>query len=409
MINRRDFQLKIVYCVSWKMAQIYRNPAEYSSDDPAKFAWSRLRKYLNIEFVTEALIAKHSIPATQRGNARKQATQIRYSLLQAREYFEAGQAVTLVTKPVLLYYSTMCLATAEILFKQPGDSSLDRARSEHRHHGLIQQISSTKSRSLRENASAVRAAPAVKNNANRIGTFELWHRTARMTPLYGVYTEHHAFGNTRSVRAFFGPNDQRSTPLPINGISLLECLRLIPSMRQSLSSFGIDSDLVRARLSVEKGNHVLAAGSEDLVFDLTIHPGSRAEIERAIQLIKFNPRGFEHIHVNEFPSGYGIAWTRDRTQLEPFGASLPDSFQESAARLFLLSRDLGLNEFGLYYVALFILGSYARYYPDYWLRAVEESWPLAIVAEELVKHSAERAPLLLAGEFESCVFLAQDP
>jgi len=104
--------------------------------DPVSFAWSGLRRSQNVELVTQRLMHIHSVPTKHRENVRKQAAQIRYCLIQAREYFAAAATVTLATKPNLLYYGTMSLALAEILFKQTGDSSLDKARAENRHHGL---------------------------------------------------------------------------------------------------------------------------------------------------------------------------------------------------------------------------------------------------------------------------------
>ena len=54
-----------------------------------------------------------------------------------------------------------------------------------------------------------------------------------------------------------------------------------------------------------------------------------------------------------------------------------------------------LNEFGYLYVALYIAGNYARYYPDKWLCDVEQSTPLALAVEQLV-HIVEQRMALLA-------------
>lgn len=105
--------------------------------DPAAFAWAGLRKFQNADLVTKLLIELHNVPKKYHDDVRKQAQQIRYCLVQAREYFAAANSVTTATKPNLLYYGTMSLALAEILFKQSGASSLDKARDENRHHGLV--------------------------------------------------------------------------------------------------------------------------------------------------------------------------------------------------------------------------------------------------------------------------------
>ena len=157
------------------------------SDNLSKTCWARIRRFHNVSFVVECIRELHSIPKKQEANARKQAEQIRYCLIQAKEYFDASLAVTLATKPVLLYYSTMSLALAEILLKQDGMSSLDKARGEHAHHGLELRIDPSNKEhdhSLRSTAGSLRAVPP-SCNGKRFGTFELWHRSSRELPHCG--------------------------------------------------------------------------------------------------------------------------------------------------------------------------------------------------------------------------------
>jgi hypothetical protein len=59
-----------------------------------------------------------------------------------------------------------------------------------------------------------------------------------------------------------------------------------------------------------------------------------------------------------------------------------------------------LNEFGYLYVALFIAGNYARYYPDRWVLDVENSTPLALATEELIRVADSRLPWLALSELE---------
>ena len=115
---------------------IFNNALVVPRSEVARHAWAGLARFQNANFVEEKISQLHSLPRSQRQNAKKQANQIRYTLIQAKEYFDASSIVTLATKPNLMYYSIMSLALAEILFKQSGESSLDAARAQHRHHGL---------------------------------------------------------------------------------------------------------------------------------------------------------------------------------------------------------------------------------------------------------------------------------
>lgn len=84
----------------------------------------------------------------------------------------------------------MCLALAEILLKQTGDSSLDRARQQHRHHGLLfRELQAAAGANLNASAGALKAAPYVNATNERVGTFELWHRSSREMPAVGIVNE----------------------------------------------------------------------------------------------------------------------------------------------------------------------------------------------------------------------------
>ncbi len=214
------------------------------------YAWSVLRKFQNVDLIATLLINVHKVPAKYHDDARKQAQQIRYCLIQAREYFRAAADVSTATKPNLLYYGTMSLALAEILFKQSGDSSLDRARQENRHHGLTMTVGSTKKGAdLKTAAEAIRAHPHLVLG-KRHGTFELWHKTSREHPLAGNATRHFESGGSNiGFRCIFKAADNEYPPIPIAGLSLADCLSSIPLMLEYLENGPLDSTLVRGLLS----------------------------------------------------------------------------------------------------------------------------------------------------------------
>jgi hypothetical protein len=104
------------------------NAISVRSSSPNDFAWRELRRFQNADFVTTQIMNLKGIDKKHYQNVQKQARQLGLCLSLAQDYFAAASQVSLVTKPVLLYYATMHLALSEILFKQLGDSSLDRAR-----------------------------------------------------------------------------------------------------------------------------------------------------------------------------------------------------------------------------------------------------------------------------------------
>ncbi len=175
--------------------------------NPSAFAWSALRRFQNVDLVTDELMTIHRLDGRWRENVKKQAQQLRYCIIQAREYFTAAATVSLATKPNLLYYGTLSLALAEILFKQDGKSSLDKARAENRHHGLSMRVGHIpRNADLRSAAAQLRAVP-MEIDGIRKGTFELWHRSSREHPLGGQIQEMTGAGSLDRFDTIFGAID----------------------------------------------------------------------------------------------------------------------------------------------------------------------------------------------------------
>jgi hypothetical protein len=85
-------RLKSVQYARWGFGKIMviTQVSKVRTSDPSGFAWAGLRKFQNVENVAQKLEAIHKVPAKFKDAVRKQALQIRYCLIQAREYFTAG-------------------------------------------------------------------------------------------------------------------------------------------------------------------------------------------------------------------------------------------------------------------------------------------------------------------------------
>ena len=369
--------------------------------DVADYAWSGLRRYLNVAFVEQRIRDLHQLDKKQRENARKQARQIRYCLMQAREYADAAMRVSLVTKPTLFYYSTMCLALAEVLLKQSGNSSLDRAREQHRHHGLTFSVGSmSKGRvNLQTAASALRASPAV-NNGQRFGTFELWHRTCREMPISGKVTNHVGLGTTTRHVALLAPADVRLKLMPLHGLSLFEVLVKLPALLDHLAVFGIRSDLIRGSVSVE------VFQNQTETYSVLIHPTNDELRDRFMGNFKFDPNAHHLVEFHEIYQGGRVDWRVDQN-FGPVKMAVPHGSMWNADEVRFWPKEECLNELGFYYLALFVIGNYARYYPDRWIADVEDSTELALTVDELLKAAEAKVPLLTLSELER-VYLVPD-
>lgn len=371
---------------------IIQNCATYSSVDVAKYAWMRLAQYQNIEAVTQQIMRLHALPERHRANARRQAAQIRQCLMQAREYFEAAQVVSLATRPVLLYYSLMSLALCEILLKQSADSRLERLRAEHGCHGLSLSLMSQTSPSdtLADAAAALIAKPQLVPSGLARGTFEVWRRSSRELPMSGMLTQAlPGTTATTSGTAVLGVGlDIEPARFPAGGRSLLSILQCLPQMVELVYEHDVLPNLVRAKCTATSDATHLAR-----VTQITVHPGPQILIDAFGNQVVVPASDSPQIDIQELPSGVIFSFPQKTAITLPWCVCI------DTKSVWMSTQQENLNEFGLLYVGLHIAGNFARYYPDKWLAHIESSSPLALAIDRLTETAFDRAPLLALCEF----------
>ena len=374
----------------------------FRTTDVGKYAWGRLAHFQNIEAVTGQITDLHQLPQQQRSNARKQATQLRQCLMQAREYYDAARSVSLATRPVLLYYAVMSLALAEVLMKQSADSRLEKLREFHGCHGLQLSLANAVAPpdSLDLAATALRAKPQTAPDGSPRGTFEVWRRSSRELPIVGRYSQTHE-GNittTSRVQALMAGSDVEPEAYPKSGLSLLDALLGLPQMVEILAAYGVRPKLVRATCTALSGGD-----NPEPSITIIVHPALPSTMNDFMELVSFAPRGLERVNVTEYPNGIMLQFpgSIDVPGKVPWGVC-PD-----VNNTWFSARQESLNEFGLLYVALHIAGNFARYYPDKWLAHIEVSSPLALVIDRLTEVAFDRVPLLVAGELSRRCLVAE--
>jgi hypothetical protein len=276
-------------------------------------------------------------------------------MIQAREYFAAANSVSTATKPNLLYYGAMSLALAEILFKQSGQSSLDKARDDNRHHGLSMTADSIPKHSdLKTSAGLLRATP-LEIGGRRRGTFELWHSSSREHPLAGQLVRYLLDGgSTVSFEVIFGAFDKAYPQLPKNGITLEECLAGLPLMAEHAEIAGLRSSLTRGKCESS-----LWPGPEwRSVISFIVHPSSLNE--RLFSSLTVNANCVDRVVLREAGTGLRIDLQNDWVN-GGVGLPLPPAATLSADEWRMWTNSPSLNEFGYFYAALHIAGNYARY------------------------------------------------
>jgi hypothetical protein len=336
-------------------------PRYLPSQDVTEFAWRGLRRFHNSDVMASNVIKVLKIDPKHKDNVKKQMLQLRYCLMQAREYFEAAEVASLSTKAVQLYYCCMSLALAQILWKMDGNSSLDKLREEHRHHGLDLAFPSKIASDL-ATAAGEMVARQMGGPGKRKGTFSIWHRCVRQLSTVGFSRRYLLEGGSQTrLEVLMNARDIPIPELPAGGVSLLQCIRHIPSIIGHISTLGIMTNLVRA--SIEREVHEEADGDPLVAYSLTVQPGLKDRIEEIRKDIYFDANGVDKVELVEFPSGFSVTW-RFKASMR-FGAILPEGFPTTPTEYQLVGHDPYLNEFGYLYVGLYICGMLSRYYPDF--------------------------------------------
>lgn len=372
--------------------------------DIRRFAWSEIRRFHNVDSVQNILIGLHKVEARYKKYVRKQAEQIKFCLLQAKEYYDAASAVSLSTRPVLLYYSAMSLALAEILLKHDGESSLDRARGQHRHHGLVFKYGpkSESADDLGSKAKQLRAVPLAKENGQRVGTFALWHRSAREMPIIGKATTYQSSGSSYRYDILFGAVDEKLDNVDDSGVDLLTCFQFLPGMHGYMHRAGLRSQLLRGTVSAIWQTDSQRSSSKTFI----IHPGDEDLIAQLEDNIFVNPNDIAQVDIRHFQSGFHLGLNTD-TMNNRVRISFPHSSMWNQDEFMMSSRRSSLNEFGYIYYGLFICGMYARYFPDFWLKDLENNSPLALAVESFVDMVYERMPLLALSELSRTYYVPE--
>jgi hypothetical protein len=367
-------------------------------------AWSGLKLFQNEEWVAERIIAKHGLNTKQIPNAKKQAKQINYCLVQAKEYWDAAYSASSATAHLQLYYCCMSLALAEILWKGDGGQSLDKLREKAGHHGLnfswserTLSVSDLSKLTIRPNVS----------KGNRSGTFETWHHVARESILVGTTTNN--LTQMKTIEPLFYPGNQRLPVLPETGITLDAIYSSLPRMNNALHNIGGKSRNVRAILTKIIIAPQIPGMDETNIYGVNVLSGDGQSITELMSQITIKPQSIPDTQINEFSNRFDFTQHIHLNKHVCIGGiQLPDGISMSAGVVYFKPFLPWLNEFGAIYVGSYLLGMLSRYYPDIWMKATNDHSSFNFLADCFFDFSLHRAPLLCLSALEGCAYVTDD-
>ncbi|WP_441931680.1 YaaC family protein [Neorhizobium galegae] len=362
-----------------------------------EIAWRRLAQFQDIERSTDRLLNQRpEIPRGQRDNVRKQIQQMSFSLTQAKEFFKSAEASGPTTRALQTYYGLTALANVVILWEGTGNDCFERRNGRFNAHGLELKLGN--------DVLAFGAEPKRQWDASLSGLFGLWHTYATHIPQYAECIEYHGGESTVSrYRPVSSVTSLCEITFPsASQINLLDGLSHIPALQQSLSAYGIKPRLARGRVDISDSfgvNRERIEGKRTF----TIHPCAEDIRMSVMERFLFLPRSFEDISIIQPPNG--IIIKLDTTRDHSANSSSPEAFAGTKDQMYFVGSGDYLNEFGYYYVCLYIAGMITRYHPTHWIKELATNSVSTALVDELVDSALTRLPLLVLSLLERSIFL----
>ncbi|WP_238242784.1 YaaC family protein, partial [Methylobacterium iners] len=137
----------------------------------------------------------------------------------------------------------------------------------------------------------------------------------------------------------------------------------------------------------------------DLIINLTTQYNLNSVLNR-FKMVRPNPDNFDFA---EFGNGGHI-----QIRSDSFGfpvAKTPDCCNTHEDEVVFCRNETPQNDFCYIYLALYMLGNFCRYYPDLWLKAVEQNYPIATSAERFIELIESKMPLCTLSEMSRTYYV----
>ncbi len=338
------------------------------SKNPYKQIWKYLHSYKDQNFSLKKI--KSFSPKANKDTLKKKAKQIGYCIRQSEEYFCASEEVSLATRPLLLYYGVMCLSYALIVLKNDDNHSIDYLRQikSNKHHGLhikgdFQLISKT--RKWKTLFSELKSEIA-KKSGKPIGTFSLFYKS--IVPASSmVKRELQNLGRVTVLKGYIIKELPQIPKMDLlnNSASCLSLFSNIPDLYDNLVEENIYSNLCKgsAKIRIQSQFKKHFEVSSDIFLDDVTEQEKKQFIKNYNFLkIYYDMKTNVHYQINKsFPSQ------------EEIEVELPYFIFDINEQMYhIINPDKFEPELISFYRILFCLGTLSRYYPDIWMKIIDE-------------------------------------
>ncbi|NMT62192.1 YaaC family protein [Marinobacter orientalis] len=359
-----------------------------TTDNVEKETWRRLLEFANDEFSIAKIEERHGpINKKNEKNYKKQATQIRLCLLQAKEYLDSCRNSSLITSPNLLYYSSVSLCSATMLINGTGNKSLDylRAHGKAKNHGFSKVV---EEKNFSEKTNLLNQ---VFLKIEKEGFFKEWYETMPKTEAQhtqfiqsdldqGTLTGITSLGSSTFV-SFEAFLDQ--------AVSLIDLIKRIPDLSEDLRRLGIETPNSRmSEMIVNNNGHLQRSWNIHNCYSEAHLNGILSEF-----VVHENPEKISfktQISSNKKSAIVSISYKNDT----PLKYSSPESRWTTQGRTYCYPGGLEVPEIVDCFGILYLLGMICRYYPDLWITTIDRHAISSKIIENTIETMKQKFPIL---------------
>lgn len=361
------------------------------TDNIGKESWRRLLEFSNIDLAVDEIERRHGKPSTpsMHSDHKKQARQVRASILQAKEYFDAARAATMFTSPNHLYYGVVSLSSTLMLLLGDGTRSLDflRRDAKNAHHGLRFSTGCTAGNAAIDLKLIQDTHVEIVAN----GHFCNWYSTLPAFDSVYAYTTRQIEGGQLSSKEQVGGFATLPLRQLINSkFSALQLLHRLPDLSHELGRYGVHVAWSRSTHKV----HYPSSGSAKHTWFL--HGAmTRDDLDAILAQFATVPRFADRFSysIEEGRTGGIVVFDHDPS----LGHGL---FQWPSVRETLdhssisFAVELTTLEIVDCFLLSYQLSMLSRYFPDLWISCLESQCKAAKLIEQTVALLTTKFPLL---------------
>ncbi len=370
------------------------------TDDPKKEIWYYLERFADPFFLQDTFKNQvGKVDRSTRSNLKRKALEIKRCINQAKEYYDSAKQVSLITRANLIYYGMVSLSLALILFKKEAAFSLGGLRAKgEKHHGLdLSEITK-----LDPNQDSVSLLQNIACKILPFGLFKVLYPCLSPIPTFGKTT--YLYRTTsQTFKLLFSSG--RLVPFSELIGKKFDCwtlLREIPDMYSFLDGHGLETFSTRGRILCE-----IDTVKKTASYEITIHhTRDTKQKDFFLSKIRFHPCTYgriSEIKLKDEISGFiaSIKWSLESpASFEGFVTANTNIEDEILA----YEKEPFCNYIVNQYIIMYCLSMLVRYYPDQWIRLVEQDHFVTRIIEYFIEASQRSFPNLILDELSGKIY-----